>query len=161
MKKRIIVIIVVLVALGACLWLCGGATSDGNSIGQGEINSSAEKLDVYNDIIRVDTPATGNTVSSPLMISGIARGNWFFEATCPVVLADWDGRIIAESYAQVAHDVDWMTTDFVPFAAELRFESPYTSGDPDFMRNGTLIIQKDNPSGLPEYDDAVEIGVVF
>lgn len=111
------------------------------------------------DIITLDSPTDGATVTSPLRITGQARGQWYFEATFPVVLTDWDGRIIAEGFAE-AQD-EWMTTDFVPFVATLEFESPYSEGDPDFMRRGSLILQKANPSGLPEHADAHEIVVQF
>jgi hypothetical protein len=111
------------------------------------------------DLIRLDEPQPNETVSSPLTITGEARGTWFFEASFPVVLTNWDGLIIAEGVATA--EGDWMTEDFVPFSAELEFDSPYSSGDPDFMQNGSLILQKDNPSGLPENDNALEIRIKF
>lgn len=113
------------------------------------------------NLIRVFTPRINTIVSSPLVIKGEARGNWYFEASFPVVLTDWDGRIIAEHYAQA--QTDWMTTDFVPFETTLEFESPAFSGTDEshFSRRGYLILKKDNPSGLPQYDDAIEIPVFF
>ncbi len=110
-----------------------------------------------NNLIRVESPKPDEVIKSPLAIMGEARGNWFFEASFPVVLTDWDGKIIAEHYATALDD--WMTTEFVPFKAELQFENP--SFDADFSKRGTLILKKDNPSGLPEYDDAIEIPVRF
>lgn len=110
-------------------------------------------------VICVSFPKNGQEVGSPLVIKGQARGYWFFEASFPVVLTDWDGKIIAEHYATAKEN--WMTEDFVPFEATLVFENPYKPGDPDFMKNGYLILQKDNPSGLPENDAAVEIPVRF
>lgn len=103
--------------------------------------------------IRVSTPRPHGTIMSPLTITGEARGTWFFEASFPVLLTDWDGRIIAEHYATAQGA--WMTEDFVPFTATLDFETP-----PYDMR-GTLILQRSNPSGLPENDDALEIPVIF
>ena len=114
---------------------------------------------VETDRIRVDAPRPGDVVVSPLVVRGEARGSWYFEADFPVVLVDWDGLIIAEGFAR-AQD-EWMTEDFVPFRAELSFENPYEAGDPEFMRRGTLILQRANPSGLPEHDDAVEVRVRF
>lgn len=111
------------------------------------------------DFITLQTPAPGSVISSPLTITGDARGYWFFEASFPIILTNWDGLIIAETFATA--DGDWMTEDFVPFAASVEFVSPYNPGDPDFMKNGTLIMQRDNPSGLPENDDALEIPVKF
>jgi hypothetical protein len=106
-----------------------------------------------NDLIEVYSPIMGERISSPLIITGQARGNWYFEADFPIVLVDWDGLIIAEAIAQAQGD--WMTEDFVPFRAEIEFEKP------DYGERGTLILRKDNPSGLPENDDAIEIPVFF
>lgn len=111
------------------------------------------------DLIKVQTPLVESLVSSPLNISGEARGNWFFEASFPVVLVDWDGVVVAEGVAEAQGE--WMTESFVPFVASLEFINPYNSGDPDFMKKGTLILRKDNPSGLPENDDALEIPIKF
>ena len=54
-----------------------------------------------------------------------------------------------------------MTEDFVPFSATLEFTSPYPGKGQDFMKRGSLILKKDNPSGLPENDDALEIPIQF
>jgi Immunoglobulin-like domain of bacterial spore germination len=117
------------------------------------------QIDAKADLIQVVTPAGMDVVTSPLSLAGKARGNWFFEASAPVSLVNWDGLIIAEGF--VTADGDWMTTEFVPFSGTLEFTSPYKDGDPEFMKRGTLIFKKDNPSGLPENDDAVEIPVLF
>jgi len=116
-------------------------------------------LDAKADLIKVTRPIPEGVVSNPLVITGEARGYWFFEATFPIILTNWDGLIIAEGYATA--DGEWMTEEFVPFTAELEFENPYTVGDPDFMRRGSLILQKSNASGLPEHDDALEFTVRF
>ena len=109
------------------------------------------------DTIVVTLPTIDAIISSPLTITGQARGPWYFEASFPVVLTDWDGKIIAEGHAQAQGD--WMTTEFVPFTATLTFATP-TAGDPAKNR-GTLILKKDNPSGLPANDKALEVPVEF
>lgn len=111
------------------------------------------------DLIQLESPVPEAVIESPLVITGEARGTWFFEATFPIVLTNWDGLIIAEGFATA--DGEWMTEAFVPFTAELEFENPYTEGDPDFMKRGSLILQRANPSGLPENDGALEITVWF
>lgn len=111
------------------------------------------------DLIKIENVEPGERISSPFTVTGEARGYWFFEASFPVVLTDWDGKIIAEHYATTSED--WMTEEFVPFAATLEFEIPYADGDPYFMQHGTLILKRDNPSGLPENDNALEIPVRF
>ena len=106
-----------------------------------------------NDLIRINTPRPNQKITNPLVIEGEAKGNWFFEGDFPVVLTDWDGLIIAEGFAS-ANGV-WMTDEFVKFEAELEFEKP------EYKNNGTLILRKDNPSGLLEHDDALEIPIYF
>jgi len=105
------------------------------------------------DLIRIDSPRPNQEIESPLIIKGEARGYWFFEGDFPVVLTDWDGLIIAQAIAQAKGE--WMTQDFVQFEALLEFEKP------GYSDKGSLILQKDNPSGLPENDDALEIPVIF
>jgi hypothetical protein len=111
------------------------------------------------DRIVLTTPLPGSVITSPLEVSGQARGNWFFEASFPVMLTNWDGLIIAEGIATASGD--WMTEDFVPFTATLTFVSPLEATAPTFMERGSLILKRDNPSGLPEFDAALEIPVQF
>lgn len=134
---------------------CAFAACPGREVAADELAPITAKA----DLITISTPEPGNAIVSPLQIAGQARGTWFFEATFPVVLTNWDGLIIAEGF--VTADGEWMTEDFVPFSGELTFPNPYQSGDPDFMARGTLILQKANASGLPENDDALELPVMF
>jgi hypothetical protein len=96
-------------------------------------------------------PIPGMLVSSPLTVEGRARGGWFFEATLPVKLIAQNGDIILASYGKAQSD--WMTTDLVPFVSVLEFTTTATSGH--------VVISKDNPSGLPEYDASILIPVLF
>ncbi len=105
------------------------------------------------DLIVVSSPKPNTTVSSPLTITGKARGTWFFEASFPITIVDWDGLIIGEGIATA--DGEWMTTEFVPFTATISYDLPLNAP----YTRGTLILMKDNPSGLPENDDALEIPV--
>lgn len=111
------------------------------------------ELELQN-LIRIDHPRPGEAIESPLVIKGEARGAWFFEGSFPVILTNWDGLIIAESYA--SSEGEWMTEDFVRFRAELEFDAT-----DQLYKRGSLILKKDNPSGLPEYDNALEIPIIF
>ncbi len=116
-------------------------------------------IDEKADLIVLTTPVPNGVVLNPLMLSGQARGYWYFEASFPITVTNWDGLIIGEGYATASGD--WMTEEFVPFTATVEFENPYVEGQPDFMKRGFLILKKDNPSGLPENDDALEIPIFF
>ena len=100
----------------------------------------------------LDTPQYGDLVSSPLKVSGKARGSWFFEGSMPMTLKDDQGKILAQTPAHA--DGDWMTTNYVPFSATLTF-------DPGTAQSGVLIISKDNPSGDPANASSVAIPVRF
>lgn len=104
------------------------------------------------DLIRVTSPAPLDLIASPLAIEGETRGTWFFEASFPVKLLDANGNEIAVGHAEALND--WMTENFVPFRAELKFAAPKTA-------TGKLILEKDNPSGLPEYDNRFVVPVRF
>jgi hypothetical protein len=108
--------------------------------------------DAKKDLIRVTSIPENKGVASPLYIAGEARGTWFFEGSFPVTLLDANGKEITRGHAE--SDRSWMTTDFVPFSLLLAF-------DPATSTAGTLILKKDNPSGLPEKDDALIIPVTF
>lgn len=118
-----------------------------------------KEIDKKADLITVASPAGMSVVTSPITLAGQARGTWFFEGTAPVAVVDWDGLILAEGF--ITAQGDWMTTEFVPFAGTIEFTSPYKEGNPEFMKRGAIIFKKDNPSGLPENDDAVEIPILF
>lgn len=115
------------------------------------IGNELEKI----NFIKLETPRPNEKISSPLTIKGQARGSWFFEASFPVFLVDWDGKIIAQTVASTKSD--WMTTEFVPFEATLSF----TADKNVYSNKGSLILKKDNPSGLSQNDDALEIPVVI
>jgi hypothetical protein len=104
------------------------------------------------EAIVVKDPRAATIIQSPLQISGYAKGEWFFEGDFPVILKDSNGTTIAEHYVTAMDD--WMTDDFVRFEGMLEFESPEEE-------KGSVILKKDNPSGLPENNDAVEIPIWF
>ena len=105
------------------------------------------------DFILLDSPLPGTIVSSPLAIKGRARGPWFFEGDFPLILLDAQGRKIATSYATAKGE--WMTENFVDFEGIISFTGSFSG------QQGTLILQKDNPTGLTQFDDALKIPVNF
>lgn len=122
-----------------------------------QLPQSEESTQIYtvldkSNLITVENPRPNQAITSPLVIKGEARGYWFFEASFPVKLLDGKGDIIAIVPAQAKSE--WMTENFVPFEAILEFQKPET-------KEGTLVLEKDNPSGLPEHADELRIPVNF
>lgn len=106
------------------------------------------------NLVRAQNIQPDQQVSSPLVVQGEARGFWFFEASFPIRLLDELGRVLATGFGQA--NGDWMTNNFVPFtSSQLMFS---TSTDAD---EGFLFLEKDNPSGLPQFDDQLIVPVKF
>ena len=122
-------------------------TSDGKTFVE-DIGNELEKQ----DLIRIDNPRPSSKIKSPLEITGQARGYWFFEADFPVRLLDDNGKEIGIAIATALSE--WMTEDFVLFEATLEFQTPTT-------KRGVLILEKDNPSGLPKNADELRVPVYF
>ncbi len=106
----------------------------------------------YKDLIKISHPKPNQIITSPFTVKGEARGTWYFEASFPVRL--YDGNNVEIALAPAQAQGDWMTTSFVPFQVTLNFNTPATP-------TGTLVLEKDNPSGEPALDDAISIPVKF
>jgi hypothetical protein len=104
------------------------------------------------DRLRLDSPLPEQVVRSPLEIRGEARGTWFFEASFPVKLLDAEGHELSNTHARAQGE--WMTQAFVPYRATIAFATP--SSD-----HGTLVLEKDNPSGMPEQAEQLRVPVRF
>jgi hypothetical protein len=117
-----------------------------------EVEIINEQVNNNNDLIIVDYPKSGDEVGNPLIITGQARGNWYFEASFPISVFDSSGEQIGSGVATAQGD--WMTTEFVPFTAEIILSAPSGTA-------GTVVLHKDNPSGLPENDNSITIPVRF
>ena len=163
---RIILIVLLLVA-AVLVWVEVREGREGleGTEGQNEVRTTHTSLKGVELVVM--SPTLDSVVSSPLTITGEAPGFWYFEATFPLTLVNWNGLIIAEGYATAQGE--WMTQEMVPFIGTLEFTDVLPLTDEledltqvqDFMKNGRLILQRDNPSGLPENDDAVEFTVRF
>lgn len=113
-----------------------------------DIGNELEKQDQ----IRLERPRPLQVVESPLQITGEARGSWFFEASFPARLVDGNGNSIASVSMQAQGE--WMTKDFVKFEGTIAFQKPKSE-------KGTLILEKDNPSDLPENAEQLRVPVRY
>ena len=111
------------------------------------------ELSIKESSIKVDYPKENEGIKSPVKISGQAKGIWFFEGSFPIEIVDTNGNIIVQSFATSSED--WMTENFIPFSATLEFIKPTST------KHVLLILKKDNPSGLPEYDDSISIPLIL
>jgi hypothetical protein len=103
------------------------------------------------DFITVATPQPGAHVASTFTVSGQARGHWYFEASFPLEVLDANGTQLLIQPVQA--DGEWMTTEFVPFSTTITV--------PQYSGKATLVLHRDNASGLPEHDRSVSIPIVI
>lgn len=104
------------------------------------------------DLIKVTNIRPNQIIESPLLVEGKTRGFWFFEASFPIKLFDDNSFLLGMRPAQALGE--WMTEDFVPFSVSFPFAVPSSL-------KGKLVLEKDNPSGLPENADELAIPVYF
>lgn len=102
--------------------------------------------------ISVVMPRPNDEISSPVEVSGMVKGTWFFEGSFPIHVYDESGAIIGTGLAGTKED--WMTEDMIPFFSQILFENPGNG-------SGWIRLKKDNPSGLPEHDASEDILVRF
>jgi hypothetical protein len=117
-----------------------------------EIEVKPTYVNASADMIQVDNPYAGAVVGKEFMVTGEARGNWYFEASFPIEIQSENGDVIGGSIGTA--EGDWMTEEFVPFKSEM-IDLPSAFTGPAW-----LILKKDNPSGLPENDASVWIPIV-
>jgi len=128
----------------------GGATTTPVVIPETPATSTSEKP--LHTRVEVDSPKPNEKVGKTFSVSGKAPGPWFFEATFPIQVRDKDDAVIGRSHANAQGD--WMTEGQVKFTATVNINGDYSGP-------ATLVLLRDNPSGLPENDDALEIPIVI
>lgn len=149
---KLIIVLIIILILGLVVWWGGREEAVAPHTEEPVATTTPDVSDPHANLIRVSAPLSGALVTSPLTVTGEARGTWYFEASFPVRILDANGVELGVVAAQAQGD--WMTTEFVPFSAALSFATSTTA-------TGTLVLEKDNPSGLPEHDDHIEIPIKF
>ncbi len=124
-------------------------TPDGRTYAE-EIPEQVTYTNATANQIIVESPFPGAVTGKEFLVTGRARGTWYFEASFPIELVDKNGTRIATGIAQAQSE--WMTEDFVAFKATVRAPASY-------IGPATLILRKDNPSGLPEHDASVSFPI--
>lgn len=161
MTKKFIIAIIIILAIIAIVvilrspedsWICqnGQWVKHGNPSSPMPTSGCGTSQSTQEPNIIVTSPQPNQTITSPLSIEGKAKGFWYFEAVAPIRLLDDKGDILASGNIQAQGD--WMTSDYVPFKAEITFSYNATT-------SGILLFHNDNPSGLPENDKEFSVPV--
>lgn len=157
--ERLLLVLLLAMAVSGLLYWAGVSLPENpknsriSRDGQADFSVNPEKepgLVAVARNISVDFPASNDKIVSPLKVRGRARGSWFFEGIFPVQLVDGDNQVLASGQAKAQSE--WMTEDFVEFSVELVFV-------PGQSKSATLVFFRDNPSGLAENAEHLEIPV--
>ena len=159
-NNNILYIILALIVLALGVWFLTSRTpvttpppgNGGNNGGSQNGGNNNGGQNDKSDLIVVTSQKANDTIQSPITIEGKARGNWYFEASFPVRIVDANGKVLLSSYMEAGSD--WMTTEFVPFKKTLTFTKATAP-------TGEIILEKDNPSGLPEHANELRIPIKF
>ncbi len=140
-------------ALSVLLFIVPTPASAPTTADLSEPVSSTTSTDVQplHERVVVTSPRSGATVGKTFVVAGSAPGNWFFEASFPVQVRDKDNNKIGQSIAQAQGE--WMTTELVTFTTSVTVSN--------YSGPATLVLLRDNPSGLPENDDALEVPILI
>lgn len=99
----------------------------------------------------LETPQDGTSARSPLVVSGEAPSDWFFEEQFPTLLMDSGGRVLAEAPAMAQSPVSENIGGMIRFRAQLVF---VVSADTP----ATLVLQEDMPQeGAPARETRLSI----
>lgn len=114
----------------------------------GQTATTTKKL---SDRVTVTSPGKNATVGKTFVVAGSAPGPWYFEAVFPIEVRDANNNVLLSTHGTAQGE--WMTEGLVTFTATVTI--------PNYTGPATLILRRDNPSGLPENDDAVSIPIVI
>lgn len=162
--KKIFIFIVIIIVLFLGYWMVHKRLKQNDPIPvpespivERETPITKETIDESGQLI-VTSPSPNQVLeASPIVVKGRARGNWFFEATAPVTITNWDGLIIGQGYISVDQPYDWMTTDFVPFTGTITYDKTQLGA----YNHGYIIFKNSNASGEPQFDKSLEFKILF
>jgi len=124
-------------------------TTDESFVSEGTTNDADSPMPLSSKVI-VTAPVAESRVGSSFTVAGVAPGPWFFEAQFPMQVRDMEGNVVGRATATAQGE--WMTEELVTFTAMMQI-------DATFHGEAILILMKDNPSGMPEHDDAIEVPI--
>ena len=147
----IIVVLLVIILVLAVILFATPKTAQAPTTATSTAATSTAPEPLHTRVV-VNSPAPGATVGKSFTVTGEAPGNWYFEAVFPIQVRDKDNNKIGQTQGQAQSD--WMTEAQVPFTATVTLDTPYSGP-------ATLVLLKDNPSGLPQNDDSLEVPIVI
>lgn len=149
MKKIIVGLFVIFIALVIIFWPRLFQANPPEQVPSPTVSTSTP--DPQNP--SVTSPQPNTQVTSPLVVTGTVPPGWMFEGSFPITVVDAARNPIVTTTAHEVTPGSWQSGNPVPFTATLTFTTTASSG--------FLILENDNPSGLPANAKSYEIPVTF
>ena len=148
--SKVVLIAVVAALVFAGLWYGTHAVTSPSA--DVPVAAVASYANASSDLVVVTSPLPGANVAATFTVTGQARGSWYFEASFPLQVISASGEKLVQMPVQAQGE--WMTTNFVPFSAEVTLPATYKGA-------ATIILNNDNPSGLPENEKSLTIPIII
>jgi len=117
-----------------------------------QILSTFKFTDNHESVV-LTSPIANAAIVSPVTVSGTVPPGWMFEGQLPIKLLDNNRKLIAQGVGREVTPGSWQSSEPVKFTGTLTFTTT--------AKSGFLLIENDNPSGLPENSKSYEIPVNF
>lgn len=101
----------------------------------------------------ITSPLKDGSVSSPLVVTGFVPQGWMFEGIFPIKIVDSNRKLIKQASAKETIPGSWSTEENIEFTSTISYTTSATSG--------YIVLENDNPSGLPENHKSFEIPIFF
>lgn len=154
-KKGIALIVILFVIIAAMAWYLFATPMPQKTSGPSESSAattSPSTTATNPEGVLVMQPQENATVGKTFEVSGRAPNTWYFEAVFPIQVRDGDDNLLGTAQAQAQSD--WTVESLVPFKATVTIDGSYAGP-------ATLILLKDNPSGLPENADELTVPITI
>ena len=102
----------------------------------------------------VTVPGKHTKVTSPVIIKGTVPPGWMFEGVFPIKIVEYESGVLVQGLATEVIPGSWQSGQPVEFQASLDLPERAIGG-------GTIILENDNPSGLPENAKSFQIPILF
>src|ERR1700722_4160720 len=102
MDRRLLVlcgISLLIVIAAVALFVIPAPIRDTGASGTSAPVGTSTPVVTQDDMIHVTSPTQGGLVSSPILITGQARGSWYFEGQFPIEILDSNGQVIGQAPA--------------------------------------------------------------
>ncbi|CAN5152405.1 hypothetical protein BH10PSE1_BH10PSE1_02290 [soil metagenome] len=130
--RRYLVSVCLIAGFAATLAACGPKAEPAVPVAPAAVAPAPPALPAG---VSVTSPVMDAIVGSPLVVTGFAPSDWYFEAQFDAQLLAADGTVLAEAPARAQGD-DWMSKASVPFTASLSYVSATAQA-------GTVVLTED------------------